>query len=97
MWERPDNQEVGLEAAILQRKRNSSLVKRACAENVTGLKYHTEAAGSPSNWRIGRGAFRLPVKYDRQGRTEAPEVSMQTRVAIKRARNPLAVSPRFPG
>ena len=37
MWERIDNQEVGLEAAILQRKRNSSLVKRACAENVTGL------------------------------------------------------------
>ena len=27
MWERPDNQEVGLEAAILERKRNSSLVK----------------------------------------------------------------------
>ncbi len=25
-WERPDNQEVGLEAAILERKRNSSLV-----------------------------------------------------------------------
>ena len=37
MWERFDNQEVGLEAAIFQRKRNSSLVKRACAENVTGL------------------------------------------------------------
>ena len=45
MWERSDNQEVGLEAAILQRKRNSSLVKRARAENVTGLKRHTEAAG----------------------------------------------------
>ena len=38
MWERPDNQEVGLEAAILERKRNSSLVERTCAENVTGLK-----------------------------------------------------------
>jgi hypothetical protein len=46
MWERPDNQEVGLEAATLQRKRNSSLVKRSCAENVTGLKSNTEAAGS---------------------------------------------------
>ena len=43
MWERSDNQEVGLEAAILERKRNSSLVKRACAENVTGLKHRTEA------------------------------------------------------
>ena len=46
MWERSDNQEVGLEAAILQRKRNSSLVKRACAENITGLKLSTEATGS---------------------------------------------------
>jgi len=26
MWEGQDNQEVGLEAAILERKRNSSLV-----------------------------------------------------------------------
>ena len=45
MWERFYNQEVGLEAAILQRKRNSSLVQRARAENVTGLKHETEAAG----------------------------------------------------
>ena len=37
MWERSDNQEVGLEAAILERVRNSSLVKRARAENLTGL------------------------------------------------------------
>ena len=43
MWERTDNQEVGLEAAILQRKRNISLVKRSCAENTTGLKHRTEA------------------------------------------------------
>jgi hypothetical protein len=27
MWEHTDNQEVGLEAATLERKRNSSLVK----------------------------------------------------------------------
>jgi hypothetical protein len=51
MWERLDNQEVGLEAAILQRKRNSSLVKRACAENITGLKHGTEAAGSSKEER----------------------------------------------
>ena len=46
MWELIDNQEVGLEAAILYRKRNSSLVKRTCAKNVTGLKHGTEAADS---------------------------------------------------
>ena len=45
MWERTDNQEVGLEAAIFQRKRNSSLVKRTRAENITGLKLSTEATG----------------------------------------------------
>ena len=31
-----DNQEVGLEAATLERVRNSSLVKRSCAENIRG-------------------------------------------------------------
>ena len=40
-----DNQEVGLEAAILERVRNSSLVKCSGADNVTGLKLDTEAAG----------------------------------------------------
>ena len=30
-WDLPDNQEVGLEAATLKRKRNSSLVERSCA------------------------------------------------------------------
>jgi hypothetical protein len=46
MWQRSDNQEVGLEAAIFERKRNSSLVKRGRAENVPGLKHGTEALGS---------------------------------------------------
>ena len=43
MWSRPDNQEVGLEAATLERVRNSSLVKWFRADNVTGLKHSTEA------------------------------------------------------
>ena len=43
MWDRRDNQEVGLEAAILERVRNSSLVKWSCADNVAGLKYTAEA------------------------------------------------------
>jgi hypothetical protein len=34
----PDNQEVGLEAAILQRVRNSSLVECAGADNGPGLR-----------------------------------------------------------
>ena len=45
MSECTDNQEVGLEAAILERVRNSSLVKCSGADNVTGLKLVTEATG----------------------------------------------------
>ncbi len=46
MFECIDNQEVGLEAATLERVRNSSLVKCSSADNVTGLKLVTEAAGA---------------------------------------------------
>ena len=56
MFECIDNQEVGLEAAILERMRNSSLVKCSSAENVTGLKLVTEAAGARFTVR-GRRAF----------------------------------------
>ena len=51
-----DNQEVGSEAAILERMRNSSLVKCSSAENSTGLKLDTEAAGVIFGSR-GRRAF----------------------------------------
>ena len=43
MWGRIDNQEVGLEAATLERVRNSSLVKWFRADNVAGLKHIAEA------------------------------------------------------
>ena len=48
MWECPDNQNVGLEAATIERVRNSLLVDMAkamcsCADNVRGLKPTTEA------------------------------------------------------
>ena len=46
MFECRDNQEVGLEAATLERVRNSSLVKCSGADNVTVLKLATEAVGS---------------------------------------------------
>ena len=67
MWDRRDNQEVGLEAAILERVRNSSLVKWFRADNVAGLKHTAEAVAllrqarrRPSGRRpggvMGRGA-----------------------------------------
>ena len=40
-----DNQDVGLEAATIQRVRNSSLVKWSGADNVTGLKPCAEGMG----------------------------------------------------
>ena len=43
MWSCLDNQDVGLEAATIQRVRNSSLVKWSGADNVTGLKHGAEA------------------------------------------------------
>ena len=50
MCSRKDNQEVGLEAATLERVRNSSLVQWSCAENVTGLKPTAEAAATREGW-----------------------------------------------
>ena len=47
-----DNQDVGLEAATIQRVRNSSLVKWSGADNVTGLKHGTEATDSSSLARV---------------------------------------------
>jgi hypothetical protein len=48
-WERmsgrSDNQDVGSEAATIERVRNSSLVKCSGADNVAGLKRSTEAVG----------------------------------------------------
>ena len=60
-WEGIDSQEVGLEAAILQRKRNSSLIESSCAEDVTGLKLCTEAVDLHAS-ADGRRAFRRSVK-----------------------------------
>ncbi len=53
MWSRTDNQEVGLEAAILERVRNSSLVKWFRADNVAGLKHTAEAVAFTLDLRLG--------------------------------------------
>jgi hypothetical protein len=44
MWDDQDSQDVGLEAATIERVRNSLLVEPFCADNVRGLKPVTEAA-----------------------------------------------------
>ena len=55
MWDRRDNQEVGLEAATLERVRNSSLVKWFRADNVAGLKHTAEAVALTSIARRSLG------------------------------------------
>ncbi len=65
MWDVIDNQEVGLEAATLERVRNSSLVEWSCADNVTGLKHRAEAA-SFAFMQMGRGASISAVKRPRE-------------------------------
>ena len=57
MWDREDSQEVGLEAATLERVRNSSLVEWLRADNSVGLKYTAEAAAVI--FLLGRGASRM--------------------------------------
>src|SRR3546814_13052575 len=50
-WEGTDSKEVGLEAAILYRKRNSSLIESSCAEDVTRLSHRPK-----QRMRVRRGA-----------------------------------------
>ena len=57
MWDREDSQEVGLEAAILERVRNSSLVEWLRADNVVGLKYTAETAATSFCWVGERRAW----------------------------------------
>ena len=59
MWEGEDSQEVGLEAATLERVRNSSLVEWSCA----GLKYTAEAASS-FRW-VGERRSRSEAGWER--------------------------------
>lgn len=59
MFDRVDSQEVGLEAAILERVRNSSLVEWLSADNVAGLKCTAEAVAKSDSLvsrALGRGA-----------------------------------------
>jgi hypothetical protein len=70
-----DNQDVGLEAATIQRVRNSSLVKWSGADNVTGLKQGAEATDFTLAWS-GRGAFPGRLKRRRKPAVEAWEVRM---------------------
>ena len=97
MWERKNSQEVGLEAAILERVRNSSLVEWSCADNVTGLKPRAEAADFRSEGDgSGRGAS-ISLRsggVNPRGAWSSANAGMSSERGV---RNPSAVSPRVPG
>jgi hypothetical protein len=96
MWERKDSQEVGSEAAILKRVRNSSLVEWSCADNVTGLKSRAEAADFCLLDRSGRGASisQRSGGVNRRGAWSSANAGMSSERGV---RNSSAVSPRVPG
>ncbi len=62
---RPNSQDVGLEAAIIERVRNSSLVECAGTDNVARLKHLTEARDPKSLGMVGeRSAAAKPDRED---------------------------------
>jgi hypothetical protein len=73
MWGRPNSQEVGLEAAILERVRNSSLVECPRADNGSGLKPRTETVDVQLHV-VGERSD--AVKGDPGGLLECSEVRM---------------------
>ena len=96
MWGLCDNQDVGLEAATIERVRNSSLVERPCAENVTGLSHAPKLRMRAFLARVV-GEHSLCGEAGPRGRVERKEASMPQSVTIKWVKNPFAVRPRVPG
>jgi hypothetical protein len=97
MWDYQDSQEVGLEAAILERVRNSSLVKWSCADNVTGLSSAPKPWVQPTlmAWMSSRGAFRMRRRLTVRtaGAYGSENAGMSS---VKHVRIMFAVSLRFP-
>ena len=102
MWERKDSQEVGSEAAILERVRNSSLVEWSCADNSTGLKPRAEATdfrpptsvGAPDGSGRGASISQRSGGVNPRGAWSSANAGMSSERGV---RNPSAVSPRVPG
>ena len=107
MWGRIDNQEVGLEAAILERVRNSSLVKWFRADNVAGLKHTAEAvaftrtarrspcgAGQVCGWVGERRVAVEAAEESSRGRHASENAGMSSERGV---RTSPAGRPRVPG
>jgi hypothetical protein len=76
MCDRTHSQEVGLEAATLERVRNSSLVEWSRADNVPGLKPGAEAADPMSYGHRMVGERCLGDEVDGEPSVERRQVRM---------------------
>ena len=73
----PDTQKVGLEAAILERKRNSSLDEGSGVENVSRLKASAEAAGPVRS--TGKFEYRNPKSETIKPKFKSPKFKTHKR------------------
>ena len=90
---RTDSQDVGLEAATIERVRNSSLVEWPGADNVSGLKHGTEARGLRKQSVEERSVRSEAGRVTAGGACRSENVGMSSVIQV---RNLDAVSLRFP-
>jgi hypothetical protein len=94
MFDCTDNQDVGLEAATIQRVRNSSLVKWSSADNVTGLKPRAEATDFCSAGVVGERSHAGEAAAEAsRGGMGSENAGMSNERGV---RNPSAECPRVP-
>ena len=65
MWERADNQDVGLEAATIERVRNSLLVDVFLRRQFNGAMPDTEARDPAFGWVVGERSQCREVVWER--------------------------------
>jgi hypothetical protein len=99
MSEVENSQEVGLEAATLERVRNSSLVENSGADNVTGLSHVPKlrqcvTRRKPTYWVGERRYSSEAAGQPSRGRVSSENAGMSSE---RGGRNPSAECPRVPG
>lgn len=94
-WDRGDSRDVGLEAAIISKVRNSLPVEPSRAENERGYA-SCRSRGSNSTSMVGERR-RPAEKPHRRGAVERRRVRMPERVTTRWVGSPSAESTRFPG
>src|SRR5215472_15720046 len=90
-----DNQDVGLEAATIQRVRNSSLVECCGADNDRGSSLLPKPWMAQVHWAVveERSVLRRSVIARRRGADRSANAGTSSE---KRVKNVFAVSQRFP-